>query len=84
MAPVPLRIIRPWRETDIMGETKEKKQQQADCEHCQWYDYDEEYDEYVCNQSLDEDDMVRVMTGGARYCPFFKYYDEYMMVRKQN
>ena len=65
-------------------EKKEKKTQQADCENCQYYDYDEEYGDYVCSQVLDEDELVRVMSGGARYCPFYRYYNEYDMVRKQN
>ena len=62
----------------------QEKKRQSDCETCQWYDYDEEYEEYVCTQDLDEDDMARVMAGGSRYCPYYKYYYEYDMVRKQN
>ena len=26
------------------------------CEDCEFYDYDEEWDEYVCSVSLDEDE----------------------------
>ena len=63
---------------------EKKKNRQADCETCQYCDYDEEYGDYVCSQSLDEDEMARVMAGGARYCPFYRYYYEYDMVRKQN
>ena len=33
---------------------------------------------------LDEDEMVRVMEHGAADCPYYRYYDEYMMVRRQN
>ena len=56
----------------------------ADCENCQYYDYDEEYDCYMCIQELDEDEYLRVMEHGAPVCPFYRYYDEYTMVRKQN
>lgn len=56
----------------------------ADCENCQYYDYDEEYDCYMCSMDLDEDEYLRVMEHGAPVCPFYRYYDEYTMVRKQN
>lgn len=61
-----------------------KVQPPADCENCQYYDYDEEYDCYMCMQELDEDEYLRVMENGAPVCPFYRYYDEYTMVRKQN
>ena len=32
-----------------------------DCENCWYYDYDEEYDEYLCNQYLDEDEVARII-----------------------
>ena len=28
------------------------------CETCEFYDYDEELDAYVCDMRLDEDEMV--------------------------
>ncbi len=67
-----------------MEKKKEKKLQQPDCDNCQYQDYDEEYGDYVCTQMMDEDEVARVMAGGARYCPYYKYYNEYDMVRKQN
>jgi hypothetical protein len=67
-----------------MEKKEEQKRKSADCENCQYLDYDEEYGDYVCTQSLDEDELVRVMQGGASYCPYYRYYNEYDMVRKQN
>ncbi len=32
------------------------------CEDCVYYDIDDEYEEYVCTLSLDEDEMERFMT----------------------
>lgn len=29
------------------------------CENCVYYSYDEEYDAYICEMDLDEDEMVR-------------------------
>ena len=54
------------------------------CENCEYYDYDEEYEDYICTQNLDEDEMSRFMQSSYRSCPYFKYYDEYKSVQKQN
>ena len=49
-----------------------------------FYDYDEEYDEYCCNMSLDEDELVRMSYSKRNTCPYFRFYDEYKSVQKQN
>ena len=54
----------------------------ASCEMCMFYEYDEEYEEMVCTVSMDEDDMMRFYT--KRECPYFRFGDEYTIVRKQN
>ena len=54
------------------------------CEDCVYYDIDEEYEEYVCTLSLDEDEMERFMTRKNKGCPYYKFYDEYKSVQKQN
>lgn len=59
----------------------------TDCTHCVYYDYDEDYDDYVCNLSLDEDEFVRLTaygSGRSVRCPYFRFYDEYKSVRRQN
>ncbi len=61
-----------------------KKKMKSNCECCQYYDYDEEYDAYVCTLDLDEDEMLRFMSSTNRDCPYFKFYDEYKFVQKQN
>ena len=38
----------------------------ANCESCEFYDYDEEYDAYVCLVSLDEDDMCDFLSHNTR------------------
>lgn len=53
------------------------------CDDCQYYAYDEEYDEYLCTLYLDEDEMVRFMNGQYKSCPYYKTGDEYKIVRKQ-
>ena len=54
------------------------------CEECENYIYDEESDEYYCEMSsnMDEDEYLSFLGGGR--CPFYRYADEYRIVRKQN
>ena len=54
------------------------------CESCVWYSYDEEYDDFVCEMDLDEDEMQRFLTSQTYNCPYYDFYDEYKIVRKQN
>ena len=60
-----------------------KKKQQGSCESCLYYEYDEDYECYVCEVNLDEDEMARFMSGSMRDCPYFQHNDEYRIVRKQ-
>ena len=54
------------------------------CENCSNYIFDDENDCYCCNADLDEDDMFRFFTMQTNNCPYFSFYDEYGIVRKQN
>ena len=58
----------------------------ANCEYCLNYAYDEEFDEYVCEAAgaIDEDDYVRMMHNDFNNCPYFRFGDDYTIVRKQN
>ena len=53
------------------------------CESCEFYDYDEESDSYVCQMDLDEDEMIRFLGGNTNNCHYYRYYDEYKSVHKQ-
>ena len=53
------------------------------CDNCRNYRYDEDYECYVCDVNLDEDDMMRFMTGTNDNCIYFQLDDEYAVVRKQ-
>ncbi len=59
------------------------KKRQSSCEECEYYDYDDESDSYFCKMSLDEDEMIKFLSGKNAHCPFYKYYDEYKSVHKQ-
>ncbi len=54
------------------------------CETCTYYEYDAETDSYGCMVSFDEDEVSMLYTGGRSACPYYNFYDEYKMVRKQN
>lgn len=60
------------------------KQKKTNCEDCAYYAYDDDYECYFCEMSLDEDEMLRFMQGSFYSCPYFRCGDEYSVVRKQN
>ena len=45
---------------------------------------DEELEEYTCKIDLDEDEYLRFSQNSVRSCPYYRYYDEYKSVQKQN
>ncbi len=53
------------------------------CETCAYYVYDEEYEQYVCDSYMDEDDFVRLQEGYYHGCPCYRDGDEYRIARKQ-
>lgn len=55
-----------------------------ECEQCEHLKYDAEEDEYYCDVSIDEDDLERYLSHPRAVCAYFKLYDEYKMVEKQN
>ena len=64
------------------GITGRKKMAQT-CESCEFYDYDEESDSYICTMNLDEDEMIRFLSNNTNNCHYYRYYDEYKSVHKQ-
>ena len=57
---------------------------EVDCEHCLYYDYDEDVEDMVCIMNLDEDEYASMLQGKKNRCPYFRFYDEYKSVQKQN
>ncbi|MBO4863792.1 MAG: hypothetical protein J5517_05475 [Eubacterium sp.] len=55
----------------------------ASCETCAYYYFDEEYDGYICDINIDEDDYSRLMEGHFKECPYYTNGDEYKVVRHQ-
>lgn len=60
------------------------KKTQARCDMCAFYVYDDDYESYVCDINMDEDEYVRLISDRHYNCPYFRNGDEYAVVRKQN
>lgn len=64
-------------------ECKEKEGAKGmECETCYYYDYDEEFDCFVCLMQIDQDDMARVMERHSR-CPYYRQGDDYYLATRQ-
>ena len=48
-----------------------------------YYQYDEEFEYYTCEQDLDEDEMYKFVRGNYTECPYYRFGDDYTIVRKQ-
>ena len=59
------------------------RNERVSCESCTYYIYDEDYESYVCDKNMDEDEHIRLMTDRYFQCPFYRNGDEYAVVRKQ-
>ncbi|MDY4516082.1 MAG: DUF6472 family protein [Hominisplanchenecus sp.] len=55
----------------------------TNCESCSNYVYDEEYEYYVCEMDLDEDEMQKFAAGTYYDCPYYRSDDDYRIVRRQ-
>lgn len=55
----------------------------TNCESCAFYEYDEDYEDYVCDVDMDEDEAVRLMGDSSYECPYYRSGDEYAVVKKQ-
>ena len=56
----------------------------TNCDDCVNYVYDEECDCWVCLVNLDEDEQISFLSRNTSRCPYYRFYDEYKSVRKQN
>ncbi len=64
--------------------TPEKKTPQSRCDMCMYYDYDDETEQYVCTLDLDEDELEAFLSYRTQNCPYFRFYEEYKLVERQN
>ena len=77
------------KDKDVNGNLEKKKgitgrkKIERSCESCEFYDYDEDSDSYVCMIDLDQDEMLDFLGGRTNNCHYYRYYDEYKSVHKQ-
>ncbi len=55
----------------------------GNCDSCAYMIYDEDYEEYICDANMDEDDYVRLQDNSFKGCPYYRNGDEYRIARKQ-
>lgn len=67
-----------------MQHTDKSAHPKPSCETCEFFDWDEDMQDNVCIANLDEDEYLRMMQSPSGRCPFYKYYNEYKSVQKQN
>ena len=73
-----MKFLRLFEERDNM-----KKKKNTSCDTCLYYSYDDEYECYTCLMELDEDEMYSFVLGNFNNCPYYKFGDEYTIVKKQ-
>ncbi len=54
------------------------------CATCAHYLYDNYADEYYCDVDIDQDEYSAMASGKRYECPYYRYYNEYDTVKKQN
>lgn len=62
---------------------KKVKKPVSNCEQCNNFVFDEDYECYTCDMDLDEDEMARFLSDTYRDCPYYQPGDEYLIVRHQ-
>jgi len=64
-------------------EKKRKEKSESRCESCEFFE-DDGYGEPTCQMDLDEDEFAEFAAGRTGACPYYRFYDEYKTVQKQN
>ena len=54
-----------------------------ECDTCAYNAYDEDWECYVCEMNLDEDEYARFMQDSRAHCPYYRDGDEYKIAGKQ-
>ena len=53
------------------------------CDTCANWGYDEEFEDFVCQMDLDEDEVYRFYASPGGECRYYRNEDEYAVVRHQ-
>lgn len=68
---------------ECKNQADRRKEMAARCEECANFQYDEDYEDYLCQINLDEDEVARFYSDSHYQCPYYRCGDEYQVVRKQ-
>ena len=63
--------------------SNKKKKIETSCDTCLYFEYDEDYEAYMCDMDMDEDEYAHLMSDECYSCPYYRNGDEYAVVRKQ-
>lgn len=63
---------------------KTKKEKATPCETCAYYDVIYDDGTMGCTIDIDEDEAYREREDYRQGCSYYKFYDEYKSVQKQN
>lgn len=55
----------------------------AQCDTCVYYTYDDEYEDYICEVDMDEDEYGHLVSNSNYKCPYYRDGDDYKVVRHQ-
>ena len=47
---------------------------QNSCESCTYYTYDEDYESYMCDINMDEDEYMRLISDQHYQCPYYRFF----------
>ncbi len=53
------------------------------CDTCANNVYDDDFESYVCQINMDEDEYYRFVESERRQCPYYAPDDDYFLARKQ-
>ena len=48
------------------------RNERVSCESCTYYIYDEDYESYVCDKNMDEDEYMRLISDQHYQCPYYR------------
>ena len=68
----------------MLKEKKKNTKKPTPCESCAYFDVIDEDGALGCTIDIDEDDAYREREDSRSSCPYYKFYDEYKSVQKQN
>lgn len=57
---------------------------ESSCDTCAYYDVIDEDGALGCVVDVDEDELARERQDSRNVCPYYRFYDEYKLVQKQN